>query len=794
MSVTFEGVTRRFDGVDVIHDLHLEVPDGSFTVVTGPPKSGKSVLFRTLVGLETADAGRILINGEDIAEQKAPERRVGYVPQSFALYPHMSVARNIGYPMALARAPKGDIAERVDWAAAMLAISHLLDKTPDQLSGGEKQRVAVARGLLKEADVFVFDDPLVGLDYKLRERLMDDLRELREELGKTFLYGTADSVEAMTLATRLVVLDGGRIVQEGATEEVYDEPRHPRAMELVGFPRANLLRGRIDEGVLRAGPIELPVEETNAVRTGGRWRRRGRPRPDVERRCGVRRDGGHPPAPRRGGDRVPARGAAPGRGRGRRGVASRRVDRHGCRGASGGGSRQRDRRLRRGGGGRAADGGLRRRNARAARHRRPPDGAHGQGRRSPVPRARHAGEPRSAPLMADVRIESVTKRFGDFTAVADMNVTFAEGEVTCLLGPSGCGKTTLMRMVAGLESVTSGRILFGGRDVTRLPPRRRDIGMVFQYPVMYPTLSVEENILEPLRTDRSLDKAERRRRVDEMLEILDMTALAHHHIDELDAGLRQKVAVGRAVARHSDIVLFDEPTTNVEVNAKLQLIRAFKEVTGRLRQTIVYVTHDQTEAMTLADRIALMKDGRIVQLDAPRTLYDAPTSTFGGWFLGAPGMNFVPAEIDGRSLRSPVLGDARSLRDAVLEAAPGGDARGSVDTTGTSVAGGKNGSAATSVLAAGAPAASGTFLGIRPEYVELHAEAVPGGISGTLVDRTIGIGGRYLVRVDVGGTRVAAKIDSRPSVAAGETCHLSVPSEHLLLFRDGERLPLTVVS
>ena len=268
MSVTFEGVTRRFDGVDVIHDLHLEVPDGSFTVVTGPPKSGKSVLFRTLVGLETADAGRILINGEDIAEQKAPERRVGYVPQSFALYPHMSVARNIGYPMALARAPKGDIAERVDWAAAMLAISHLLDKTPDQLSGGEKQRVAVARGLLKEADVFVFDDPLVGLDYKLRERLMDDLRELREELGKTFLYGTADSVEAMTLATRLVVLDGGRIVQEGATEEVYDEPRHPRAMELVGFPRANLLRGRIDEGVLRAGPIELPVEETNAVRTG----------------------------------------------------------------------------------------------------------------------------------------------------------------------------------------------------------------------------------------------------------------------------------------------------------------------------------------------------------------------------------------------------------------------------------------------------------------------------------------------------------------------------------------------
>ena len=275
MSVTFEGVTRRYEGVDVIDDLYLDVPDGSFTVVTGPPKSGKSVLFRMLVGLETPDAGRILIDDEDIAAQKAPERRVGYVPQSFALYPHMSVARNIGYPMALARASKADIAGRVDWAASMLAISHLLEKTPDQLSGGEKQRVAVARGLLKEADVFVFDDPLVGLDYKLRERLMDDLRELRAELGKTFLYGTADSVEAMTLATRIVVLDGGRVVQEGPTESVYVAPRHPRAMELVGFPRANLLSGRIEEGILRAGPISLPVEETETEPYGSRDRAPG---------------------------------------------------------------------------------------------------------------------------------------------------------------------------------------------------------------------------------------------------------------------------------------------------------------------------------------------------------------------------------------------------------------------------------------------------------------------------------------------------------------------------------------
>jgi len=393
--------------------------------------------------------------------------------------------------------------------------------------------------------------------------------------------------------------------------------------------------------------------------------------------------------------------------------------------------------------------------------------------------------------MADVRIERVTKRFGDFTAVAEMDVTFNEGEVTCLLGPSGCGKTTLMRMVAGLESVSSGRILFGDRDVTRLPPRRRDVGMVFQYPVMYPTLSVEENILEPLRTDKSLDRAERRRRVDEMLEILDMRSMARLHIDELDAGLRQKVAVGRAVARHSDIVLFDEPTTNVEVNAKLQLIRAFKEVTSRLKQTIVYVTHDQTEAMTLADRIALMKDGRIVQHVDPRTLYDAPTTTFGGWFLGAPGMNFVPAAIEADAVDSALLGarlPVRAMRadelpapDSGIGAATGQDGAGPADAS------------AVSVLAAGAPAASGTFLGIRPEHVALHPAPVAGSVAGRLVDRTIGIGGRYLVRVDIDGTRVAAKVSVRPAIAAGETCHVSVPREHLLLFRDGQRLPLTPV-
>ena len=354
--------------------------------------------------------------------------------------------------------------------------------------------------------------------------------------------------------------------------------------------------------------------------------------------------------------------------------------------------------------------------------------------------------------MARITIDKVTKRFGSFTAVDAVEIDFADGEVTCLLGPSGCGKTTLMRMVAGLERPTGGRILFGDRDVTGIPTRRRDVGMVFQYPVMYPTLSVRENIGAPLRHERSLGAAERARRVDEMLDILDLRHVAHAVIDQLDAGLRQKVAVGRAVARHSQIVLFDEPTTNVEVNAKLQLIRAFKDVTQRLRQTIVYVTHDQTEAMTLADRIALMKDGRIVQYAAPRALYDNPATVFGGWFLGNPGMNFLPAALSGGRITAPLLTEPLP--------APGRLGNGDLK------------------------------VGVRPERIVLHDAPGDGAVGARLLERTIGIAGRYLLKVDVGGTPVAVKASRPPRAAPGEAVYVSVPPDAVLVFADGERVEM----
>src|SRR5262245_61035220 len=255
--------------------------------------------------------------------------------------------------------------------------------------------------------------------------------------------------------------------------------------------------------------------------------------------------------------------------------------------------------------------------------------------------------------MSEIRVEHLTKAFKEVVAVDDVSFTFAESEVTCLLGPSGCGKTTLMRMIAGLEKPTTGEIYFGEQRVTRLKPSQRDIGMVFQYPVVYRGISVERNIELPLLSAK-LSAEERKRRIQTVVEILGLQDSLNKDITQLDNGTRQKVAVARAVARQPRIILFDEPITNVDANAKLQLKRAFKELTRQLRQTIVYVTHDQTEAMTLADRIALMQDGKIVQCDAPRELYNQPADVFAGWFLGNPGMNFFPATIT-RDRSSPAL-------------------------------------------------------------------------------------------------------------------------------------------
>ena len=257
--IRFEGLTKAYKGVLALDRVDLDVAPGSFTVLCGPPRSGKSVLFRLLVGLEQPDAGRILFDGRDISGVPAAERTLGYVPQSFALFPHVSVFDNIAYPLVLQHVAKPEIARRVAQAAELLRIAGLLQKRPAQLSGGEKQRAAIARGILKNADIFILDDPLVGLDFKLRERLMDDLKDMRATLGATFLYATSDSLEALTMAQDLAVLDAGRLIQAGPVATVYEHPAHFRAAELIGFPRCNVLRGEVSAGRCTTAALNFQV-------------------------------------------------------------------------------------------------------------------------------------------------------------------------------------------------------------------------------------------------------------------------------------------------------------------------------------------------------------------------------------------------------------------------------------------------------------------------------------------------------------------------------------------------------
>lgn len=244
-AVSFQGVHKRYGPAPVLAGVDLAIAPGRVTALCGPPGSGKSVLLRLLIGLEAPDAGRILLGGRDVTLLDPGQRLVGYVPQSFALYPHFSVYDNIAYPLALRRVARGVVRQRVERVAGLLGLDDLLGKWPSELSGGQKQRTALARGLMRDAVVYVLDDPLVGLDFKLRERLVDDLRRLRAEYAAAFLYATSDPLEALAIADDVAVLDGGRVVEHGPADALYHAPRWLRSAQLVGFPRCNVVPGQL---------------------------------------------------------------------------------------------------------------------------------------------------------------------------------------------------------------------------------------------------------------------------------------------------------------------------------------------------------------------------------------------------------------------------------------------------------------------------------------------------------------------------------------------------------------------
>jgi len=244
--------------------------------------------------------------------------------------------------------------------------------------------------------------------------------------------------------------------------------------------------------------------------------------------------------------------------------------------------------------------------------------------------------------MAEVTLTNITKNFGDFTAVDDLSMVIEDGKFTVLVGPSGCGKTTTLRMIAGLETATDGDIRIGERVVNKVPPKDRDIAMVFQNYALYPHMDVYNNMAFGLKL-RKQPKKEIEKRVNDAAELLGIEEKLKSKPRELSGGQRQRVAVGRAIVRDPKVFLFDEPLSNLDAKLRVQMRTELEELHSRLKTTTIYVTHDQVEAMTLGDKIAVMKDGVINQYASPQETYATPTNRFVAGFIGSPAMNFLTA-------------------------------------------------------------------------------------------------------------------------------------------------------
>jgi multiple sugar transport system ATP-binding protein len=249
--------------------------------------------------------------------------------------------------------------------------------------------------------------------------------------------------------------------------------------------------------------------------------------------------------------------------------------------------------------------------------------------------------------MANVRFDHVTKRFGDVTAVSDVNLDIADGEFVCFVGPSGCGKTTCLRMVAGLEEITEGQLYIGEKLANYIPAKDRGIAMVFQSYALFPHMTVNANISFGLKI-KKVPEAERRQKIDWALKLVDLEGLGERYPKELSGGQRQRVALARALVLSPEVLLLDEPLSNLDAKLRLKMRTELKRIHKTIDATVIYVTHDQVEAMTLSDRLAIINEGRLMQAGPPLEVYAHPDNMFVAGFIGSPPINFLNARLEGR--------------------------------------------------------------------------------------------------------------------------------------------------
>ncbi|AJY47745.1 ABC transporter ATP-binding protein [Martelella endophytica] len=269
--VILKDVRKSFGALEVIKGVNLTIEAGEFCVFVGPSGCGKSTLLRMIAGLEEVTSGTIEIAGEDVTYAEPSKRGIAMVFQSYALYPHLTVAENIGFGLSLAHTPKAEIKRRVEAVAKVLQLEALLERKPKALSGGQRQRVAIGRAIIRDPHVFLFDEPLSNLDAALRAQMRIELTDLHAKLGNTMIYVTHDQVEAMTMADRIVVLNGGRVEQVGTPMELYDSPATPFVAGFIGSPRMNLFEGEVAER-MGCGTYGVRPEHIVLERDAGLWK------------------------------------------------------------------------------------------------------------------------------------------------------------------------------------------------------------------------------------------------------------------------------------------------------------------------------------------------------------------------------------------------------------------------------------------------------------------------------------------------------------------------------------------
>ncbi|MDN5003834.1 ABC transporter ATP-binding protein [Bradyrhizobium sp. GCM10027634] len=360
--------------------------------------------------------------------------------------------------------------------------------------------------------------------------------------------------------------------------------------------------------------------------------------------------------------------------------------------------------------------------------------------------------------MADVSLRKVIKRYDDVEAVRGIDLDIADHEFIVLVGPSGCGKSTTLRMIAGLEDISDGDIMIGGDVVNDVPPKDRDIAMVFQNYALYPHMTVAENMSFGLRL-KHYPKAEIKARVTEAARLLDITDLIDRKPKQLSGGQRQRVAMGRAIVRNPKVFLFDEPLSNLDAKLRVQMRIEIKKVHQKVRTTTVYVTHDQVEAMTLADRVVVMNKGQIEQIGTPNELYHKPATRFVAGFIGSPAMNFIPCRLEDAGGTLQIR-----LTDRIAFALPSARA------------------ARYNAL----PRTDKLLLGIRPEHLtESHAHLDPGVETfDTVLDVTEPMGMETLVYFGMDGTPVCGRVNPNAGAKDGAPMRLAMDLNNMHLLNE----------